>query len=116
MINEKCLEKKVISISWKNIILLVAFLGTASCAVLALIFNKCNASGNFVFTSFLSGITGAFLSALFVLIGFNQNNETKKIDNQLRLRELFAEKERREVHRTLERGELLLLVRAVRGK
>ena len=53
-------REKVNRYFMENIMLLVALLETASCAVLALIFSKCNTSRNSLFTSFLSGIQTQF--------------------------------------------------------
>lgn len=54
----------------------------------------------------LSGIIGSILSCYFVLFGFIINKTSKKIDNQLVLRNMFSEKLRWEVHRTLETGDV----------
>ena len=53
----------------------------------------------------LSGIIGAVLSCVFVLLGFGLSNTSKIIDNQLELRKLFSEEQRWEVHRTLSTGD-----------
>ena len=53
----------------------------------------------------LSGIIGAALSCVFVLLGFGLSNTSKTIDNQLELRKLFSEELRWEVHRTLSTGD-----------
>lgn len=55
--------------------------------------------------SLLSGIIGSILSCFFVFIGFKMNDKTKKIDNQLVLRNMFSEELRWEVHRTFETGD-----------
>lgn len=56
--------------------------------------------------SLLSGIIGSILSCFFVFIGFKINDKSKKIDNQLVLRNMFSEELRWEVHRTLETGDV----------
>ena len=54
----------------------------------------------------LSGIIGSILSCFFVMVGFIINKNSKKIDNQLVLRNMFSEKLRWEVHRTIETGDV----------
>ncbi|MBR1403938.1 MAG: hypothetical protein IJ558_07140 [Treponema sp.] len=58
------------------------------------------------FNTLLSGIIGAIISAVLVYAGLKRGNTTKKIDNQLKLREMFSEKRRWEVHRTLMTGNI----------
>lgn len=65
---------------------------------------SCNISIDF--DNLLSGIVGSILSCFFVMVGFNINNKSKKIDNQLVLRNMFSEKLRWEVHRTIETGDV----------
>ena len=60
--------------------------------------------GTFVFMTLLNGMAGSFLTAYFVLLGFRENTNSKKIENQLKLRELFSEERRWEVHRTIWTG------------
>lgn len=55
--------------------------------------------------SLLSGIIGSILSCFFVFIGFRISDKSKKIDNQLVLRNMFSEELRWEVHRTFETGD-----------
>ena len=54
----------------------------------------------------LSGIIGSILSCFFVMVGFFINKNSKKIDNQLVLRNMFSEKLRWEAYRTLEIGDV----------
>lgn len=54
------------------------------------------------FNTLLSGIIGAGISAGLVYAGLRDGNKSKQIENQLKLRELFAEERRWEVHRTIQ--------------
>ena len=88
-------------------LLFLLFITVVTTSVLFQIFGCKGIKGNFIFNCFLSGLSGAFLSAFFVFFGFNKTNDTKKIENQLKLREMFAEERRWEVHRTLEKDDVL---------
>lgn len=56
---------------------------------------------NTFFTTFLGGIVGALVSSFFVYKGLREGNKAKQIENQLKLREMFAEERRWEVHNTI---------------
>ena len=56
------------------------------------------------FNTLLSGIIGAGISAGLVYAGLREGNKAKQIENQIKLRELFSEKQRWEVYRTIQSG------------
>lgn len=84
---------------WVNV-LVVVFAVVFILLVLSIAIEDFDFRGN-IFTAFMSGILGTALSCGFVFFGFRLNNKSKIIENQLELRKLFSEKQRREVHRTL---------------
>lgn len=56
------------------------------------------------FNTLLSGIIGSGISAGLVYAGLREGNKSKQIENQIKLRELFSEKQRWEVYRTIQSG------------
>ena len=51
--------------------------------------------------TFFGGIVGALVSSFFVYQGLREGSKAKQIENQLKLREMFAEERRWEVHNTI---------------
>ena len=55
-----------------------------------------------IFNTLLGGIVGSIISARFVYLGLRDNNTSKQVENQLRLREMFAEERRWKVYRSIQ--------------
>ena len=85
-----------------SILLLIAMLILCIIEIYSYFTCKAVININEAWSCVFSGIIGSLLSCLCVLIGFSITDRSKKIDNQLKLREMFSQELRWEVHRTLE--------------
>lgn len=97
-------EKIKYATFWLGVLIVVMVVGMLILLGISLGSRELDFCGN-IPTTLLSGIFGAAFSCFFVLFGFNLNNKSKIIDNQLELRKLFSEEQRWEVHRTLATGD-----------
>lgn len=85
----------------KRTIFIICIISISFLSIMTFLNNFNYIINNTLFLNLISGLFGSVISCLFVFLGFAINDKSKKIDNQLVLRNMFSEIQRWEVHRTI---------------